>query len=119
MFGAGGSAFATPVLALLGVPGALAIAAPLPAVFTASLAGGSRCLRSGNLDRRLAGLAVAGGLPGTVLGALASTAIGDHRLLVLSGVMLFAVGARVMLPDRPGHAARAAVRRGRGGLVVS
>ena len=34
LFGAGGSAFATPVLAVLGVPGLLAVASPLPAMLT-------------------------------------------------------------------------------------
>lgn len=31
LFGVGGSAFATPALALLGVPGVIAVASPLPA----------------------------------------------------------------------------------------
>src|SRR5687768_9889877 len=72
LFGAGGAAFATPVLALVGVPGALAIASPLPAMLPVSIFGARDHLRSGTLDRRVAGLAVAGGLPGTLVGALAS-----------------------------------------------
>ena len=39
LFGAGGSAFGTPVLALLGVPAPIAIASPLPAVLPAALVG--------------------------------------------------------------------------------
>ena len=45
-FGAGGSAFATPVLALLGVPPVMAVASPLPAMVPASIAGrGATCAR--------------------------------------------------------------------------
>jgi uncharacterized membrane protein YfcA len=118
VFGAGGSAFATPVLALLGVPGALAVASPLPGMVPAAVTSARRYLRSGNLDLRTARLAIAGGVPGTVVGALASVALGGHKLLVLSGLMLLIVGARVALPDPAGARIRAAARRDRGGLVV-
>jgi hypothetical protein len=118
MFGAGGSAFATPVLALMGVPGVIAVAAPLPAMLPASVTGARRYLRAGKIDRRVAILAVAGGLPGTVLGALASAPLGGARLLVLSGVMLLVVGARVLMPDPVDHAVKAAARRNMTALVV-
>lgn len=118
VFGAGGSAIATPVLALLGVPGALAVASPLPGMVPAALAGARRHMRARTLDLRTVKLAVAGGLPGTVVGALASAAFGGQRLVVLSGLMLLVVGARVVLPDPTGAAERAAVRRNRTGLVV-
>lgn len=119
LFGAGGSAFATPVLALLGMPGALAIATPLPAMLPTSLAGARRYLRSGNLDRRVARLAVVGGLPGTVLGALASSVVDGSRLVLLSGVLLLVVGARVLLPDPAGHADRCEARRDSTPLVLA
>ena len=118
LFGAGGSAFATPVLALLGLPGIVAIAAPLPAMLPASFVGATRYLRAGKLDRRVAVLAVAGGVPGTIIGALASTALGGNRLLVLSGVMLLVVGARVLLPDPVDHVVRCAARRDNVALVL-
>lgn len=118
MYGAGGSAFATPVLALMGVPGVLAVASPLPAMLPASVTGARRYLRAGKLDRRVAGLAVAGGVPGVVLGALASGPLGGARLLVLSGVMLLVVGTRVLMPDPVDHAVKAAARRNRTALVL-
>ena len=117
-FGAGGSAFATPVLALLGVPGAMAVASPLPAMVPAALAGARRYLRAGQLDARTARLAIARGLPGTVLGGLLSDVLGGTRLLVLSGVMLALVGLRVLVPDSPAHVARAGRRRGHRGVVL-
>ena len=118
LFGAGGSAVATPVLALLGVPGIVAVASPLPAVLPASIVGARRYIRSGNLDARTARLAIEGGLPGTVAGALVSGALGGHKLLLLSGVLLLVLGARIVLPDRRRSAARAAARRDNTGLIV-
>jgi len=117
-FGAGGSAFATPVLALLGVPPVLAVASPLPAMLPSSIVGVQRNLRAGSLDLRTARLAILGGIPGTILGALVSNAIGGGGLLVLSGVMLLTVGTRVLLPDSAGAADRARARRERTGLIV-
>ena len=117
-FGAGGSAFATPVLALLGVPPVLAIASPLPAMLPASIAGAHRNLKAGSLDLRTARLAILGGIPGTILGALLSSAIGGGGLLVLSGAMLLTVGTRVLLPDPAGASDRARARRERSALIV-
>ncbi|MEO5839082.1 MAG: sulfite exporter TauE/SafE family protein [Acidimicrobiales bacterium] len=119
LFGAGGSAFATPILALLGVPGVAAVASPLPAMLPAALIGARRSIRAGALDRRMAGLAVAGGLPGAVVGALASSLVGGQGLLLLSGVMLLAVGVRVLMPDPTDHAARCELRRNRNSIVLS
>jgi hypothetical protein len=118
LFGAGGSALATPALALVGVPGVIAVATPLPALLPASLAGARRYLRSGNLDRRVATLAVAGGLPGTILGGLASSLVSGALLIALSGGLLLVVGARILLPDPVGHGERCAARRERSGVVL-
>ena len=118
LFGAGGSALATPVLALVGVPGVIAVATPLPALLPASLAGAHRYLRSGNLDRRVAALAVLGGLPGTIVGALASSLVRGSWLVLLSGGLLLVVGVRVLLPDPVGHGERCAARRERTAVVV-
>lgn len=119
LFGAGGSAFATPLLALVGVPGVVAVATPLPAMLPASFAGARHYLRSGNLDRRIAALAVAGGLPGTIVGALASSVVAGSWLIALSGALLAVVGVRVLLPDPATHIDRCAARRERTGLVVA
>ncbi len=119
IFGAGGSAFATPVLALLGVPGAIAVASPLPAMLPAAVTGARRYLRSGNLDRRIAGLAITGGLPGTLLGALASQWLSGTTLLSLSGALLLVVGARVLIPDSTANAGRTVARLANTRLVVT
>ena len=118
MFGAGGSAFATPVLALIGVPPIIAVASPLPAMLPAAIAGARGYVRAGTIDARVARLSVIGGVPGTILGALGSTLVGGNRLLVLSGLMLLVIGIRLLLPDAGGSTERGAARRGRTGLVV-
>ncbi|HVN51215.1 MAG TPA: sulfite exporter TauE/SafE family protein [Acidimicrobiales bacterium] len=118
VFGAGGSAFATPVLAVLGVPALYAVASPLPAMLPAAYAGARRYLRSGNLDTRVARLSIVGGVPGTILGALASHVVGGAHLLVLSGLLLLGIGLRMVVPDRDHASAEAAARRGRDGLVA-
>jgi hypothetical protein len=118
LFGAGGSAFATPVLSLLGVPGVLAVASPLPAVIPAALSGARRHLRAGNLDWHTALWSVAGGLPGVILGSMLSQEFDGRRLLWLSGLILLVVGARIVLPDPAGSSARAAGRRRKAWLVA-
>lgn len=118
MFGAGGSAFATPVLAMLGVPGGLAVASPLPAMVPAAFTSARRYLKSGLLDKRIAMLAIGGGFPGTLLGALASSAFASKHLLIASGVLLFVIGSKMLLPDPTSHVDKAADRRKRTGVVV-
>jgi uncharacterized protein len=122
LFGAGGSAFATPVLALLGVPAPIAVATPLPAMLPASLAGAREYLRVGLLDRRVARFAVLAGLPAVIAGAALSRFVGGTLLLVLSGVMLLAVGLRMAIASsasaaRPCHLAPSGTPA-RGSLVV-
>jgi uncharacterized membrane protein YfcA len=118
VFGAGGSAFATPLLVLVGVPGVAAVASPLPAMLPASITGARRHVRAGNLDRRLAWLAVAGGVPGVVVGAVLSAWVRAEALVLLSGLLLLVVGVRVLLPDPSGHGERADARRRHTGVVV-
>lgn len=118
LFGAGGSAFATPVLALLGVPGALAVATPLPAMLPGSVVAVRSSARTGAFDRRLARLTVLGGLPGTIVGALGSRLVSGRALLILSGVMLVVVGARVLIPEPADAFERAASRRRNDALVA-
>jgi uncharacterized membrane protein YfcA len=117
LFGVG-SAFATPVLALLGVPGAIAMAAPLPGLLPGSMAGAWSYARGRRVDWGLARCTIAGGLPGTIIGALAASLVGGQALLILSGVVLAAVGVRVLRPASPNAADAARARRERRELVI-
>lgn len=114
-----GSAFATPVLALFGVPGLAAVVAPLPALLPSSAAGAWSYLRNDCIDRDLAWRTITFALPAAVLGAAASHQVDAHALLVLSGVVLLLAGLRVLLPARAGDAQRAERRRASAVFVTS
>jgi len=119
LFGAGGSAFATPVLALMGVPPVLAVASPLPAILPSSLAGAREYFRVGMLDRRVARLTIIAGLPAVVVGAFVGRRIGGDALLVFSGVVLLGIGVRMLVPTRDGHAEKCSARAHHTGTIVA
>ena len=97
-FGVGGASVATPLLSLLGIPPLAAVASPLPATIPGAAIAGSSYLRSGEARPRAAAWSLAGGIPGTVLGAVASQWVGGRALLVASGVVLVVVGIRIIRP---------------------
>ena len=111
LFGVGGSSFATPVLGLMGVPGLIAVAAPLPAVIPAAFAAMTTYVRRGQVEWRVARWSLYGGVPGTVLGASLSSFVGGQGLLIASGVVLGVVGARILLPLPEARIAGRARRR--------
>ncbi len=98
LFGVGGSSFATPVLGLMGVPGLIAIAAPIPAVIPAALVGMVGYVRRRQVEWSVARWSIYGGVPGTVLGASLSGFVGGRGLLIASGVVLAVVGVRILAP---------------------
>lgn len=98
LFGVGGSSVATPVLALLGVPGLVAVASPLPATIPAAAVDAVPYIRSGEARLRAAGWSVLGGVPGTIAGALLSRLAGGPALLIGSGAVLVVVGVRILRP---------------------
>jgi uncharacterized protein len=99
LFGVG-SAFATPLLAMLGVPALAAVASPLPALLPGSAAGAATYRRAGLVDRDVATRTLIGAVPACILGAAASHYIGGAGLLALSGLVLTVVGARILCPVR-------------------
>jgi uncharacterized membrane protein YfcA len=105
-----GSAFATPVLSLLGVPGMAAVVGPLPALLPGSAAGAWSYSRRGEIDWGVARWTLIGAFPAAVAGAITSRYVGGPMLLVLSGAVLFVVGLRVVRPGEP-VATEAAARR--------
>ena len=97
-FGVGGSSLATPMLSLLGVPALAAVASPLLATIPSAIVGAWPYLRRGEARPRAAAWSSLGGVPGAVLGALLSRAVGGPALLVLSGAVLVLAGWRVLKP---------------------
>lgn len=119
LFGVGGSSIATPLLAVLGVPGLLAVASPLPATIPAALGAAGPYIRRGEARPRAAGWTLLGALPAAVVGALLSDLIGGRALLVASGLVLIAVGERVLRPIDPSARAAGGVRRKNRLLLVA
>lgn len=118
MFGVG-SAFATPVLSVIGVPGLAAVTAPLAALLPGSAIGAWQYSREERVDWTVARWALLGGAPAAVLGSLASRWVGGGPLIVASGVILVVVGLRILRPVSAASAARAAERRHNAPLVIT
>ncbi|HTG46315.1 MAG TPA: sulfite exporter TauE/SafE family protein [Actinomycetota bacterium] len=100
LFGKGGSAVATPLLAAAGVPPLVALTAPLPAAIPTSLAGELAYRGSGGPDRRVLLWSAAFGVPATIAGALASRLVGGTILLRATDLLIFALGLRLTLRRR-------------------
>lgn len=101
LFGVGGSSIATPLLSLLGVPGLIAIASPLPATVPGAAAAAIAYVRSGEARPKAAAWTVLGAFPAAILGALLSRAVGGPSLLIASGIVLAIIGWRVLQPIAP------------------
>ena len=100
LFGKGGSAVATPLLAAIGIPPYVAIASPLPASIPATLVAARTYWRADHVDWRLVRWTVAVGFPATLLGAYATRWVSGSALVVATEVMLAALGLRFLV--RPG-----------------
>jgi len=100
LFGKGGSAIATPLLAAVGIPPYVALASPLPATIPATLVAARAYWRADHVDWRLVRWTVAVGFPATLLGAYATRWISGSALVVATEVILAALGLRFLV--RPG-----------------
>ena len=118
-FGVGGSAIATPLMAIMGVPGLQAVASPLPATIPASLAAVVPYVRSREARPRAAGWTLLGGVPAALVGAYLSHLVGGPALLLASGVVLVVIGWRLLRPDRPGALVTGTSRRQNRVLLVA
>src|SRR4051812_25997085 len=88
MFGKGGSAIATPLLAAVGLPAIVAVAGPLPATIPATALAAYHYHRQGQLDLRIVGTAVAFGVPATIIGAVSTRWIGGDALVLVTDVVI-------------------------------
>lgn len=103
LFGKGGSAVATPLLFLAGVPAISAVASPLPATIPGTLVAADAYRRAGLIDRRTVLWSCASGLPATIVGALSTKWIDASALVVATEVILIAIGVRLLLsPSQAG-----------------
>jgi uncharacterized membrane protein YfcA len=100
LFGKGGSAVATPLLAAVGVPPFVAVAAPLPATVPSTAMASWAYWRHRLLDRTVVLWSLAVGAPATVVGALLSGLVGGRFLVLVTDVMVVALGLRFALAPR-------------------
>src|SRR5688572_15749517 len=70
MFGVGGGFLTTPLLMFYGIPPTVAVASATTQITGASVSGAHAHWRRGGVDFRMAGVMIAGGLIGSLLGAV-------------------------------------------------
>ncbi len=105
LFGKGGSAVATPLLQLAGVPAFFAVASPLPATIPGTLLASLAYFKAGLYDRRVVTWSVLAGLPATLLGAWSSEYVGGTGLLLLSNLVIAGLGLSFLLHPTASRAA--------------
>ncbi len=101
LLGKGGSALATPILAAIGVPPVVALAAPLPATVPGTLVAADGYRREGLIDRSVLTWSLLVGVPATILGAIASAWVDAHDLVLVTDAIILVLGVRMLLS--PGH----------------
>jgi uncharacterized membrane protein YfcA len=103
LFGKGGSAVATPILAAIGVPPIVAVAAPLPATIPGTLAAARPYAKLRMIDREVLRWSLLVGVPATIAGAVATRWISGSFLVMVTDVVVAALGVRFLLKPT-GHA---------------
>jgi uncharacterized protein len=102
LVGVGGGVIVVPILTVFfGVPLKTAVAASLIGVIAISLAGGSRYLAAGTVDRRLGLVLLAASSSGAVLGGMVAGALDAAILSGVFGVVLLLVAAQVVRTGEP------------------
>jgi uncharacterized membrane protein YfcA len=97
LFGKGGSAVATPILAAIGVPPIVAVAAPLPATIPGTLAAARPYAKLHMIDREVLRWSLLVGVPATIVGAIATRWISGDSLVMVTDVVVAALGVRFLL----------------------
>ncbi len=100
LFGKGGSAIATPLLSLLGFPGFIAVAAPLPATIPGTFIASVEYWRSKLIDWQIIWWSLGVGIPATILGSYLTEFTGAMPLLVITGIMVLGFGLSFLLAPK-------------------
>ena len=105
LFGKGGSAIATPLLAAVGVPPILAVAAPLPATIPGTLVAARPYVRGRFYDRAALGWSLVVAIVATIIGSVATHWINGSILVTATDVVVAALGLRFLFKPRSGDEA--------------
>lgn len=100
LFGKGGSAIATPLLSLLGYPGFIAVASPLPATIPGTLIASAEYWQSQLLDWGIFWWSIGVGIPATILGSAITKFTGARPLLIVTGLLVLGFGLTFLLSPR-------------------
>jgi uncharacterized protein len=100
LFGKGGSAIATPLLSLLGYPGFIAVASPLPATIPGTLVASGEYWESRLLDWGIVWWSIGVGIPATILGSVLTKYTGARPLLIVTGLLVLGFGLSFLLSPR-------------------
>jgi uncharacterized membrane protein YfcA len=97
LFGKGGSAIATPLLAAIGLPPIVAVAAPLPATIPGTLAAARPYAMAGDIDRQILGWSVAVASVASIIGAIATDWISGEVLVKVTDAVIALLGIRFLV----------------------
>lgn len=114
LFGKGGSAVATPLLSLIGFPGFVAVASPLPATVPSTVVASREYWRSGLIDWEIFWWSVGIGTPTIIAGSFLSHAVGARPLLILTGILVLGFGVSFLFFPRDLSLATEAARNPEG-----
>jgi len=99
---------ATPLLSLLGFPGFVAVASPLPATVPSTLVASAEYWRSRLLDWEIFWWSVGVGTPAIIAGSFLSHAVGARPLLIITGILVLGFGIQFLFFPRDLSLAKAA-----------
>jgi uncharacterized membrane protein YfcA len=100
LFGKGGSAIATPILSLIGIPGFVAVAAPLPATVPGTLVASAEYWKLNLLNWQIVRWSIVIGVPATVVGSYLTKFTGATPLLIMTGVIVLAFGVSFLVSPK-------------------
>ncbi len=118
LFGKGGSAIATPLLVLAGIPPIIALASPLPATVPSTAVASYAYWQQRLLDWKVVLWSVAFGVPAVALGAYATRWIGGEDLVTLTELLIAGLGVRFVLRPGSPHERAVDVRAPRARMVL-
>lgn len=114
LFGKGGSAVATPILSLLGFPGFIAVASPLPATVPSTVIASTEYWRSRLMDWEIIWWSIGVGIPAIIAGSFLSHVVGARPLLIITGVLVLGFGISFLFLPRDRSLAKAAAENPEG-----
>jgi uncharacterized membrane protein YfcA len=103
LFGKGGSSIATPMLSLIGVPGFVAVAAPLPATVPGTFVASLEYWKLKLIDWQVVRWSVFVGVPAAIIGSWVTKYTGALPLLVITGLLVLSFGVSFLVSPQEKH----------------